>query len=146
MKAITRFDMRPLFDINDPWGEHSQLIFNGNQTSTVVPGRQLLRQYEMPSGYLLVTDFNCPFEEQTHFLLLDHRFRVLSDRTLGVPTLSVASNRSFLLKDIEWLDDRHFIASSHWDTDEKWIFTIRSFGLPYFFPRLAIKRIPPFPQ
>ena len=138
MKEIKRFALLPHAGSYETWGERSQLIFDGKPTSTTVPGHQLLRQYEVPMGYLLATDFNCPYEEQTHFLLLDHRFRVLSDRVLGVPALSVASNGSYLLKDIEWLDDWHFLTIPYGDAGEKWHFTIRRHGIPFLYPQLKM--------
>jgi hypothetical protein len=75
---------------------------------------------------LLVTDYDCPFEECTNFILLDAAFKKRASQSLGVPY------GSFLLEKIERLDDAHFIATFY--TDERRKLTIEG-------NRLALKRI-----
>ena len=92
----------------------------------------MLWQFETSGGYLLITDYDCPFEEITNFALLSTDLRLLSCRWIGVPY------ESFVLDAVDWLDERRFVATCGglW-----WLFTIRPFGIWYAYPRLGMKRL-----
>ena len=51
-----------------------------------------------------MTDYDCPFEEITNFILVSKRLRLQSCRWLGW------MYESFYLQRIEWVDERTFIA------------------------------------
>lgn len=112
------------------WPGRSRLIVDGLPHTTSIPGYVLLRQYALPSGFLLVTDFDCPFEESTCFTLLSSKLSVISHRTLG------GMYSSFLLKRVQWCSERELVASfiDHGD----WRLTIRPWSIPYLRPKLKL--------
>ena len=97
-----------------------------------LPGYTLLHQFETTSGYVLVTDFDCPFEERTNFVLLGPTLRMRSCRSLG------GWYTSALLKDIEVIDDRRLVAI--FSASDHFLITIRTWGIPVVRPRLKLER------
>lgn len=64
------------------------LYFNGQPTHTFIAGRVIEGQYRcvLPnntSGYLVITSFDCPFEESTEFSLLDDAFKIIATTSLA---------------------------------------------------------------
>ena len=110
----------------ESWPAKSRLIVDGVMTDNRLPGYTLLHQFLLDDGYLVVTDYDCPFEECTNFILLDTKFKTRATRSLGVPY------GSFLLQKIERSDDTHFIATFY--TDDRWSLTIQG-------KRLSLKRL-----
>jgi hypothetical protein len=133
MQTTTRFSLEQHAGPYEKWPLRSRLLSDGVRSDTRIPGYVLLHQFATPSGYLLVTDCDCPFEEATSFVLLDKKSRVLSCRTLSIPY------GSFNLDKLEWLDDRH-ARITFWDHDH-WLLTIREWGIPYLRPRLRLGRV-----
>lgn len=131
MNVIHRFTLEQHEGPTDKWPLYSRLLCGGEWTGVSLPGYALLHQYETPYGYIFVTDYDCPFEEITNFVLVSKRLRVLSCRWLG------AMYDTFLLDGIEWVDDRTFIATIYKDC--RWRFTIRSWGIPYIWPWLKMQ-------
>ena len=131
---IDRFALQTHPGPYQSWPGHSRLIVDGELLRTAVPGYVLLRQFALPDGYLLITDFDCPFEESTSFVLLNAQLWVLSHRTLG------GMYASYLLKRVRWVNERELIANfiEHGD----WRLTIRARSVPYLRPRLALRREP----
>lgn len=138
---ISRFSLAPLTGTNRLHGERSQLCVDGQLTPTVVPGKVLLHQFHIPAGLLLATDYDCPHEETANFILLDETYKIVSQRSLGTPAFTFVPNCSYLLKDIEWLDDWHFLTIPYGDTGEKWHFTIRRRGIPFLYPQLTMSPV-----
>lgn len=130
-----RFELQTHTGPYQSWPGRSQLIVDGEPHRTVVPGYVLLRQYVLPDGFLLVTDFDCPLEESTCFVWLSPQLRVVSHRSLG------GMYASFLLKRVQWLNERELVASfiGHGD----WHVTLRSWSVPYLRPRLGLRRASP---
>ena len=95
-------------------------------TNQRLPGYSLLHQFALDDGFLLLTDYDCPFEECTNFILLDIILKKRSSRSLGVPY------GSFLLEKIEQLDTTQFIATFY--TDDPWKLSILG-------KRLSLKRL-----
>lgn len=141
MKRIDRFTL--LADTGDPdaWPLDSLLLVDGELTSARIPGVEILEQFEIIAGYLLVTDYDCPFEEIFHFILLDRELRTVSRRSLGARFSFVPDSRVHLLKELRWEDDWHFLVILT-DCPKRWRFTIHRFGIPYIRPRLGITPIP----
>ncbi|WP_150050272.1 MULTISPECIES: hypothetical protein [Methylomonas] len=73
------------------WPSTSRLYFAGLDTGVSLPGYFIEAQYQCDAGYLLITSYDCPFEESNEFLLLGTRFEALASKRLIVP------NQSFLL-------------------------------------------------
>jgi hypothetical protein len=133
MQTTTCFSLERHAGPYETWPLRSRLLIDGEPTPTRIPGYALLHQFATPSGYVLVTDCECPFEEATSFVLLDRKSQLLSCRTLSIPY------GSYNLDQIEWLDDRN-ARLSFWDHDN-WLLTIRPRGIPFLCPRLRLGRI-----
>ena len=98
-------------------------------------GYQLLHQYLTPLGFLLVCDFDCPFEEATSFSLLDHaNFRLLSERTLAVPY------GSYNLEEFHWLD-AYSARLKFWQDDYFLLRLLAPAGLFRRNPQIKLRRI-----
>lgn len=64
------------------------LYFNGQHTHTFIAGLVIEGQYRcvLPNktlGYLVITSFDCPFEESTEFSLLDEGFKLIATTSLA---------------------------------------------------------------
>ena len=85
MQAITGFSLGVTCSTN---GLRNPLYFNHQDTSTFIAGQVIEAQYSctLPNGYagyLVVTSFNCPFEESTEFSLLDEAFKLVATTSLA---------------------------------------------------------------
>ena len=85
METTTRYSLERHEGPYESWPLRLRLFIDGEPTAVRVPGYNLLHQVALPSGYLLVMDFDCPFEEATSFVLLDRNSRLLCTRTLSIP-------------------------------------------------------------
>lgn len=90
------------------WPERTRLLRDGVETTTQVPGYEIEAQYRTGGGFLLVTSFDCPFEESNAFLLLDDRLNVIGKRELLAPY------GSFLLH-AHWPIDASTLALHYYD-------------------------------
>ena len=131
MNVINRFALEQHEGRYETWPLRSRLFMDGKPTGISLPGYQLLHQYETPYGYVLVTDYDCPFEEMTNFVLVSKQLHLQSCRSLG------QMYASFLLERIEWLDPSTIIAVIY--SGVQFRFTIRSWWIPYIRPRLKMK-------
>jgi hypothetical protein len=131
MKPIDRFTLQKHDGPYEKWPQRSHLFLDGNPTDICLPGYTLLHQFETPSGYILVTDYDCPYEEITNFALVSKQLRVQSCRWIGW------MYETFLLERIEWIDDRTFTAFFCGNFCCR--FTVRSWGIPYIRPRLKLQ-------
>lgn len=95
MQPDTRFALETHAGPYERWPQTSRLIVDGVRMDARVPGYVIDAQYRTPLGTLLVTSFDCVFEESSCFLLLDGTHRVLARRDLGTPYSS-------------WLLDAHW--------------------------------------
>jgi hypothetical protein len=139
MRRIERFTLLAHTKETDVPPFESWLLADGKRSKTRVPGVEILEQFEILAGYLLVTDYDCPFEETFHFILLDHELRTVSQRSLGARFSFVPDGRVHLLQELRWEDDWHFVVILT-DSPERWRFTIRKFGIPFLHPRLDLSR------
>jgi hypothetical protein len=85
MNIINRFSLERHHGAYEEWPLRTRLYFDGKPTKVRVPGYSILHQFQIPLGYLLVTDCDCPFEETTSFILVSPTLRLLSFRMLFVP-------------------------------------------------------------
>ncbi len=131
MNAISRFTLEQHDGPYETWPLRSRLFLDGEPTGISLPGYALLHQCETSNGYVLVTDYDCPFEEITNFILVSKQLRLQSCRWLGW------MYESYLLQRIEWVDERTFIAVIYREHRQQ--FTIRSWWIPYIRPRLSMK-------
>lgn len=128
MTPIDRFTLETHEGPYETWPVKSRLYLDGHPTPIKLPGYQLRCQYDTADGYILITDYDCPFEESTHFALVSKKLRLKSCRTVGW------MYETFMLERVEWQDERRFIAFIH--GGQPWRFTIRSWGIPYIRPWL----------
>jgi hypothetical protein len=133
VSAISRFSLETHSGPYDKWPLKSRLICDGELTGTQLAGYSLLYQFETPAGYFLVHDWDCPFEEMTHFTLLDRRLRVLSSRAMGAPYAS------WLLIGIRAIDSTCFEVT--FAERDRWRVTLRPWGLHYLYPRIMLRRL-----
>lgn len=133
MDTTNRFSLERHQGEYENWPLRTRLYVDGNPTKTHVPGYSPLHEYQTPSGYLLITDYDCPFEEATSFILLSHDFRLLSYRTLSVPY------GSFNLDRVELINNCCFWAVFY--ENDYWLVTIRPWGIPFLRPRITLRRV-----
>ena len=129
MREVTQFSLENHAGEYETWPLRSRLICGKRLLPLTLPGFSLLRQYSTIDGYLFVTDYDCQFEEKTNFILVNKDYdRILCERGIGGPYTSC------LLDDLSWHDERHFIAMI---SGEHIFFSIRSFSIPYLYPKLV---------
>ncbi len=133
METTSRFSLESHSGPYEKWPLRSRVIVDGEHSRTVIPGYSLLHQFKFEIGYLLVTDYDCPFEEATSFILLGLSNELLSHRTLAVPY------GSFNLEQIDWIDE--FSAEVIFWEDDRWLLTLRPWGIPFIRPRIHLQRI-----
>jgi len=131
MKPINRFTLEKHDGPYEKWPLRSRLSLDGKLTDISLPGYTLLHQFETSNGYILVTDYDCPYEEITNFALISKQLRLQSCRWLGW------MYETFLLERIEWIDDRTFTAFFCGNFCCR--LTVRSWGIPYVRPRLKLR-------
>lgn len=85
----------------------SALWVGGRPTGEHVPGCAIEAQYATPLGDLLVTSYDCPFEESNSFVLLDAAARTVARADLAVPY------GSFLLNEHWPLDETTLVLHYH---------------------------------
>ncbi|UXU86791.1 hypothetical protein [Burkholderia sp. S-53] len=135
MKPVDRFTLETHDGPYESWPSRTHVLVGGVRAGLAVSGYVLLRQFETPAAYLLVTDYDCPFEEAVTFTLVSKDpLKLRAQRTVG------AMYASCHLDDITWSDDRHFSATFV-DIDGRWDFTIRNRSVPFILPRLGMHRV-----
>ena len=100
MKPVALFSLQTHAGDYQAWPFETQLLLNNQPTQTYLLGYQLLHQLQLASGeYVLITDWDCPFEEATEVLLLSTQLKLLARHTFAVPY------GSYLLDTLQVLDD-----------------------------------------
>ncbi|AAN57446.1 hypothetical protein HRJ35_01260 [Shewanella oneidensis MR-1] len=84
MQPITAFTLR----VSDTEAITQPLFFNHQHTGVSIAGVQIEAQYrcQLPNGaqgYLLLTSYDCPFEESLEFSLLDDAFSLVTTASLA---------------------------------------------------------------
>ena len=83
MKKISKFSLKKQTSPYEAWQLKSELWVNGERTGKYVPGFVIEAQYSFKEFYLLVTSWDCVYEESQEFLLLSHDLDVLSKKHVG---------------------------------------------------------------
>lgn len=102
MTPIDGYNLEPHIGPYSSWPLTSILRVNGQVTEARVPGYFIEAQYESNLGNILITSYECPFEESNTFLLLDHSHGIVARAELGIPYDS-------------------FLLHEHWPVDESTI-------------------------
>ncbi|MEK2602309.1 hypothetical protein [Burkholderia arboris] len=135
MTPVDRFALETHDGPYEAWPPRTRVRVDGVRSALAVSGYVLLRQFETPAAYLLVTDYDCPFEEAVTFTLVSKDpLKVLAQRTVG------AMYASCHLDDLTWADDRHFSATFV-GFDGRWDFTIRDRSVPFVLPGLGMRHV-----
>lgn len=116
MTPTARFSLETHDGPYEDWPLRSRVLADGAPTTTKLSGYNLLHQFAVTSGYLLITDFDCPFEETTVFTLLDPALQILAKKSLGVPY------GSFLLDRVEVKGPNELIVVLY--DNDRWRLTI----------------------
>lgn len=131
--AIERFSLERHDGPYERWPLRTRLLADGAPTGILLPAYAMLKQYEVPAGYLLAMDCDCPFEEATTFALVSRDLRLLGRRTFS------AMYGTFLLDHVKWEDENRFIATFH--RDVRYELTIRDRAIPLLRPRLGVREL-----
>jgi hypothetical protein len=113
---ITRFALAAHDGPYESWPRRTPLLVDGQLQAATVAGYQLRYQFAVAEGFLLVTDYACPFEEATTFVLLDQRLYELAQHTQAAPY------SSWLLDRIEVVDARTLAAVFH--DGDRWLLSL----------------------
>ena len=100
MKRIDKFALSPIETEQDRDATTTMLLVNGSPSGMTLEGLQLVDQFETEHGYILITDYNDPWEEQTVVTLLDTDLKQLAKKRLG-KFLYVFPSRTFSVKRID---------------------------------------------
>lgn len=117
----------------------SFLLRDGQRTGTLVPGVEIVKQYAVEGDrYLIVTDYDDPWEELTELVLLNQRGGVLAKQRLGSIGTAFA-RKTYAVKDVEWLNESEFMTIPRNSEDGYFRCAIRPFGIPFFYPRMHVE-------
>lgn len=84
MQPVDRFALDTHDGPCETWPSRTHVLVDGVRSALAVSGYVLLRQFETPAAYLLVTDYDCPFEEAVTFTLVSKDpMKVRARRTVG---------------------------------------------------------------
>ena len=85
MQSIHCFSLARHSGPYEEWPELTALLRDGVPTGAEIPGYVIEAQYRCEHGLLLITSYDCMFEESNDFLLLDDDHRILARKSLMVP-------------------------------------------------------------
>lgn len=88
MTPIQRYTLADPSGAGDKPVSSAALLDAGRAIGAQVPGCLIEAQYATPMGTLLVTSYDCPFEEANSFVLLDERHAERARAALGAPYAS----------------------------------------------------------
>lgn len=133
MKPIHRYSLEPHDGPYDSWPLTSRLLLDGKPTDARIPGYFIEAQYESGAGPVIVTSYDCPFEESNSFVLLNGSLEVVARAELGVPY------GSFLL-DAHWpVDESTLVLHYHEDLFYR-LTVVQPRGWLRTKPRLKLRR------
>jgi Domain of unknown function (DUF4166) len=116
----------------EKWPTKSFLYRDGEATKTRIAGYTLLHQFALNEHYLLISDFDCPFEEATVFSLLDQALKVVATKTFSAPY------SSWLLTKLEMTDSTRVIA--YFGEEEVWEIDARKPSGQWVWARLPARK------
>lgn len=133
MRPIARLALEKHTGPYEKWPLKSRLVIDGALSEHRIPGFVIDAQYETEFGLLVITSYDCLFEESNSFSLLDASFRIVASASLGAPYAS------FLL-DEHWPVDASTLALHYYQDD---FFTLHIAPPGGFWrrrPRLVLRR------
>lgn len=135
MQPLQRFALEKHSGPYEKWPARTRVIVDGVLHATLaIPGYDLLRQYETALGFVLITEYDCPFEEAVSITLVAPDLsRVICTSTIG------AAYYTFWLDEVEWIDAHHFRLTCEGVVGD-WLVTLRARHIPVLSPAVFIKR------
>lgn len=100
MRRIDKFAFEHRAPGRDLDATSTALLVDGKPVGMALEGVKLVDQFDTGNGYLLVTDYDDPWEEQTVVTLLDAQLKQLAKKRLG-KFLYVFPSRIFSVKSID---------------------------------------------
>lgn len=64
----------------ETWPSKTDLFFDGKPTGKKIDGYVLEKQFIIDDYYLIITSYDCPFEETIYFFLLNTELKVISKK------------------------------------------------------------------
>jgi hypothetical protein len=83
MQPVKMFSLERHSGPYQKWPLQTRLFVDGGDTGQTVSGFVIEGQYKCKAGYLLITSYDCLFEEANTFTLLNDRFETLASVSLG---------------------------------------------------------------
>jgi hypothetical protein len=81
MQKLSQFSLETHSGPYEKWPRASRLFMNGHDTKRKITGFLIEAQYICDEGFLLVTSMDCPFEETSHFTLLDKNLKTIATKS-----------------------------------------------------------------
>ena len=100
MRRIDKFAFEHRSPGRDLDATSTALLVDGKLAGIAIEGLQIVDQFDTGRGYLLITDYNDPWEEQTVVTLLDVELKQVAKKRLG-KFLYVFPSRTFSVKNID---------------------------------------------
>ena len=100
MRRIDKFAFAHRTPGRDLDATSTALLVDGKPAGIAIEGLQLVDQFDSGRGYLLVTDYNDPWEEQTVVTLLDAELKQVAKKRMG-KFFGVFPSRTFSVKTID---------------------------------------------
>lgn len=133
MKNISLFSFKKQTSSYETWKLKSELWKDGKRSGKYVPGFVIEAQYSYKDYYLIVTSWDCPYEESQEFLLLSKDLDVLSKKHVGQIYSTV------------WIENHEIVADDqvmfHCNGGLDVLITTKTGLLPSFPPSLKMKKI-----
>lgn len=77
MIVIDNFSIEAHEGDYDNWPLKSVLYFNGEKLNVKVSGYVIEKQYELPNYFLLLINWDCPYEEGCEIVVLSKAFKIV---------------------------------------------------------------------
>ena len=133
-RPTSRFSLREPDDAG-----RSLLLVDGQSTGTRVRGSALRWQFSLPQGFVLITDYDDPWEEITEITLLDASMKTIGTASLGGGGTAFAHS-TYQVKDLRWLDDRSFVTVPSAPEQGQYRVAISERALPVIGTRLKVTK------
>lgn len=82
-REISQFSLETHQGEYEMWPAKTKLYTNQNESKISLKGYHLNEQLETETGYMLILDCNCPYEEVLFIYFLSKDMQILSTKTIG---------------------------------------------------------------
>lgn len=128
------------FSLSDPDGAGRSLLWaDGHPTDTRIRGSSLRWQFSLPKAFVLITDYDDPWEEITEITLLDTSLKTIGTASLGGGGTAFALS-TYQVKDIQWLDQHSFVTVPTTPEQGQFQIAVRDRPFPVMGTRLKVTK------